>query len=256
MSQSTAMLNKPYLLGISEMDDTHGEFLTLLDRLQTADKTTFPTAFEDLLKHTSLHFENENELMMKTAFPAISEHRGEHNRVLRQFEEMAGLVRQGRIQMAKAFVNELLPDWFDLHLKTMDSELARHLKTNNNHMDKEPELHSQTNVGHTHHQPISASTNFEEISPSQAEKIIAEGNPLIIDTRDPYSYRDAHIEGVMQSHGDLISHLIDSQQFDRPVIVYCYHGNSSKDLAEVLGRSGFKHSYSMSGGFTAWKKRS
>ncbi|TVZ38817.1 rhodanese-related sulfurtransferase [Alteromonadaceae bacterium 2753L.S.0a.02] len=97
---------------------------------------------------------------------------------------------------------------------------------------------------------------YAEITVQEAaDKIINHQDALILDARDPYSYKESHIDGAMQAHGGLVEHLIGSQDFERPVLVYCYQGNSSKDLAEVFGRAGFKHTYSMKGGYTAWKKR-
>lgn len=96
---------------------------------------------------------------------------------------------------------------------------------------------------------------FVEINANEAQQLVETAKPLILDVRDYISYKEQHIEGAMHSHGDLVEHLIKSAQFDRPVLIYCYHGNSSKDLAEVLGRAGFHQCYSLKGGFTGWKKR-
>lgn len=97
---------------------------------------------------------------------------------------------------------------------------------------------------------------YAEITPQEAhEKVITDGSALILDARDAYSYKESHIDGAMQAHGGLVEHLIGVGDYERPVLVYCYHGNSSKDLAEVFGRAGFKYCYSMKGGYTAWKKR-
>ena len=95
---------------------------------------------------------------------------------------------------------------------------------------------------------------YIELNAQQAEALISEQKPMILDVRDFVSYKEQHIEGAMHSHGDLVEHLIARQQFERPVLVYCYHGNSSKDLAEFFGGIGFKTVYSMAGGYTAWKK--
>jgi len=97
-------------------------------------------------------------------------------------------------------------------------------------------------------------TYFSELSPQQAQSLMMTDNPLIIDVRDPHSYKEQHIDGAMLSHEQLTEHLINGGQFERPVLVYCYHGNSSKDMAAILGRAGFQHCYSLAGGFTAWKK--
>lgn len=97
---------------------------------------------------------------------------------------------------------------------------------------------------------------FAEITPQEAaDKIVTNTSALILDARDAHSYKESHIEGAMQAHGGLVEHLIGQQEYDRPVLVYCYHGISSRDLAEVFGRAGFKNCYSIKGGYTAWKKR-
>jgi rhodanese-related sulfurtransferase len=97
---------------------------------------------------------------------------------------------------------------------------------------------------------------FEEITVQQAAELIGADNQLwILDTRDANSYQEQHIDGAMQAHAGLIEHLIKKQDYDRPIIVYCYHGKSSKDVASILGRAGYKNVYSLQGGYVGWKKR-
>lgn len=96
--------------------------------------------------------------------------------------------------------------------------------------------------------------NFTELSVPQAIELIQDQQPMILDARDTHAYKDGHIEGAMQAHQDLINYLVTSNQFERPVLVYCYLGNASKDIASTLAQAGYKHCYSLKGGFTAWKK--
>ena len=42
-------------------------------------------------------------------------------------------------------------------------------------------------------------------------------------------------------------------EFDQPVLVLCYHGNSSKGAAQYLINQGFDQVYSVDGGFDAWR---
>ena len=238
-----------YTLGNAVMDATHLEFLNLLSAAQKSDRQNFAEQFNNLLMHTKAHFELEEQAMLDTAHLAISEHRAEHTRVLQQFKEMASRLAQGRLTLPRAYINELLPDWFKQHLATMDSELA-------NHLAKNP-LPTETPVAVTVNQTrSSAMAGYKEIKPEDARQMIANEDPLVIDSRDSFSYKEAHIDGALQSHEQLIEHLINNGDHERPVIVYCYQGNSSKDLAEVLSRAGFKNCYSLAGGFTAWKKSS
>ncbi len=40
---------------------------------------------------------------------------------------------------------------------------------------------------------------------------------------------------------------------DKPLIVYCYHGNSSQGAANYFFDQGYKEVYSMDGGYEAWR---
>jgi len=119
--------NPTYKLCIPAMDKTHLQFIELVNRLGAADKTEFINLFDHLLKHTEAHFADETDLMKQFGFPAIREHMDEHLRILGELHRMGEQVRQGSLMFARAYVNEQLPTWFDLHAKTMDSALAAHL---------------------------------------------------------------------------------------------------------------------------------
>ncbi len=43
--------------------------------------------------------------------------------------------------------------------------------------------------------------------------------------------------------------------FDTPVMVMCYHGNSSKGAAQYLLQQGYDVVYSIDGGFEAWQRQ-
>jgi len=92
-----------------------------------------------------------------------------------------------------------------------------------------------------------------EVSPGEAKVIIDTHDPILLDTRDAHSYKEQHIDGAMLAHDSLTESLIKKRDYSRPIIVYCYQGISSKDLAELLSKVGFKSVHSLKGGFTAWK---
>ena len=115
-------------MGDPTMDRTHGEFVDLLNRLNSADKSTFMALFAELLEHTENHFAAENSRMQESGFPAIREHRDEHQRVLGEMTHFAHKVATGSWQLGRAYVRDSLPAWFRLHLLTMDSALAAHLR--------------------------------------------------------------------------------------------------------------------------------
>lgn len=120
-----------YQLGHEQMDITHQQFISLVNRLNHADKTLFQELFAELVEHTQLHFDAEYQLMQETGFSATSEHNGEHQRVLGELSRFAQMVQNGSITMARSYVREMLPSWFSLHAVTMDSALAAHLRSLN-----------------------------------------------------------------------------------------------------------------------------
>ncbi len=115
-------------LDMPEMDETHREFLALLNLLAEAKGHEFEKLFLQLFEHTEQHFAREKELMEESGFPALGEHVDEHRRILGELNQYKRKVTKGATSFAKAYVKDRLPEWFRLHLSTMDSALAAHLK--------------------------------------------------------------------------------------------------------------------------------
>ncbi len=79
-----------------------------------------------------------------------------------------------------------------------------------------------------------------------------EGSPVVVDIRDPQSYANGHIPHAMHLSNDNIGEFIEQTPKTQPVVVVCYHGNSSQQAADILAQQGFVDVYSMDGGFEAW----
>lgn len=114
-------------LGFELMDLKHNEFADLLNRLEQAGGQDYPALFRQLLDHAEHHFEEENRLMEQYRFPAIAEHKGEHQRVLGELKQFGKRVDRGMVKLGREFIRERLLGWFLLHLTTMDAALAAHL---------------------------------------------------------------------------------------------------------------------------------
>jgi len=121
-------IGEHHCLGVPDMDETHREFVALVNRLGESGKAVFMPRFRELVRHTEEHFSAENALMQESGFPAMREHMDEHRQVLGDLQRMLGRVEAGSTALARAYVSEQLPAWFRLHVITMDSALAAHLK--------------------------------------------------------------------------------------------------------------------------------
>jgi len=118
-----------FRLGVDAMDDTHYEFVELVNETERASSASFPRLFDTLVEHTRDHFERERKLMIKSRFPALSEHCGDHERVLGELDKFNLRVHRGLIAFGRSYIRDSMASWFPLHAATMDSALAAHLRS-------------------------------------------------------------------------------------------------------------------------------
>ena len=96
--------------------------------------------------------------------------------------------------------------------------------------------------------------HYKCISITEAKAAVQSKNAVFVDIRDKPSFLKCHIPNAIHlSQRNLDSFLSDRKKDDH-IIVYCYHGNSSRDTSEFLMRQGFKNVYSLNGGFSEYKK--
>ncbi len=98
-------------------------------------------------------------------------------------------------------------------------------------------------------------SDFKHISVQQTAELLAQNKVVIADIRDEQSFSNGHIAGAYHlTNGNLAGFM---QQFDleQPVVVVCYHGNSSQGAAQYLAQQGFEQVYSMDGGFESWRRQ-
>ena len=93
---------------------------------------------------------------------------------------------------------------------------------------------------------------FECINVLQAQEHLAQGAQLV-DIRDPQSFMMGHAAGAQHLTNDNLADFIANANQALPVLVMCYHGNSSKSAAQYLLGQGFSAAYSIDGGFDAWR---
>ena len=94
--------------------------------------------------------------------------------------------------------------------------------------------------------------NFNRISVEQAQEIIEQGNTNLIDIRDEASFDRLHIRGAQLIDQQNVRDFVANADKSSPLIVYCYHGNSSQSASQFFSEQGFTEVYSMDGGFDVW----
>lgn len=98
--------------------------------------------------------------------------------------------------------------------------------------------------------------SVKTIAPAEVLQAIQAGeSPVIIDIRDRASYAAGHIPGAISNPADgFDAGAFDDIAPDAPIVVSCYHGVMSLQVAQYLDSEGFANVASMKGGMDGWLK--
>ncbi|RMS00442.1 Thiosulfate sulfurtransferase GlpE [Pseudomonas coronafaciens pv. porri] len=97
-----------------------------------------------------------------------------------------------------------------------------------------------------------AMTEFKRIPPEQAQALREQG-AVLVDVRDAQAFQSNHIPDSLHLDNQSIADFIREADLDKPLVVVCYHGNSSQSAAAYLVGQGFSDVYSVDGGFELWR---
>ena len=97
----------------------------------------------------------------------------------------------------------------------------------------------------------------EEIEPFEAAQEIEGGDVVLIDTREPHEYQEAHLENGKLVPPGLLADEIAAAAPDKSgrTIIYCRSGNRSYKAAEQLEALGYTDVASMAGGIVLWQEQ-
>ena len=99
-------------------------------------------------------------------------------------------------------------------------------------------------------------SHYTELSAAEAEKLIADRAPLILDVRTPGEYKRGHLENAalipVQILGTNLDKLADYK--DREILIYCATGNRSTVASKILIDNGFNRIFNLRRGIVDWHK--
>src|ERR1700742_651526 len=97
---------------------------------------------------------------------------------------------------------------------------------------------------------------IEEIQPFEAAEEI-KGGVVLIDTREPHEYQEAHLEGGKLVPPAMLADEIETAAPDKSArtIVYCRSGNRSGIAAAQMQAMGYTDVASVAGGIIAWQEQ-
>ena len=97
---------------------------------------------------------------------------------------------------------------------------------------------------------------FTRISVDEAKALIEKTEVTLADVRDAASFAAANIPKALHISNDSVDDFLATTDKEKPLIIYCYHGNSSQGVADYFSQQGFKEVYSLDGGFEEWRLKS
>jgi len=100
-------------------------------------------------------------------------------------------------------------------------------------------------------------TQIEEISPGQARAELGNGSVVLVDTREPHEFAEAHLEDAELIPPSEVAARIDevAPDTEQRLILYCRSGNRSARAAEELQQLGYSNVASVAGGIVEWQEQ-
>jgi molybdopterin/thiamine biosynthesis adenylyltransferase/rhodanese-related sulfurtransferase len=97
---------------------------------------------------------------------------------------------------------------------------------------------------------------IEEVDAARARALVDEDGAALIDVRERDEWDEGHLPGAAHvPRGHLESRIERAApNKERPLIVYCASGSRSAFAAKTLEELGYEHVFSLTGGFTDWKR--
>ena len=119
--------NESLVLDRGVMDDTHREFIGLLNRLADAPEADMLAVLDEFIAHTEAHFAQEQLWMEQMSFPPAECHAREHDGVLEVAREVRVRAAAGETGFGPVLA-QAVAQWFANHAASMDNVLALYMK--------------------------------------------------------------------------------------------------------------------------------
>jgi hemerythrin len=116
-----------FMLHFEPMDSARLAFDSLLRQVQDANDTALPGHWQLMVVQTEAHFSREDAWMQASQHARADIHSLQHRLVLNLMREGLAMVRAGEVDPVREMACELAI-WFGKHTRSLDAELAMHLR--------------------------------------------------------------------------------------------------------------------------------
>lgn len=121
-----------YRIGIDEVDYEHRELIGLINAAHAtivpgAPSEQLHAALGEVYAVISAHFALEEKDMAQRRYPALAEHKQDHERLLDDLRDIMDETAE-RDLLDEAGLSRRLADWFSVHFRTHDARLHHYLR--------------------------------------------------------------------------------------------------------------------------------
>lgn len=120
---------KEFSVGIAEVDHEHQELITLINELHDVIQANggpdqVLESLGEIFAQISSHFALEEKMMRKSRYPALAEHKEDHETLLDELRDIMDNVEDDGSYDEPRLADDL-ERWFSVHFKTHDARLHR-----------------------------------------------------------------------------------------------------------------------------------
>ena len=121
------------LLGISDIDNQHKLFVSLLDQVSSINmekdkKETIMPLLEELQRYSVYHFNAEEELLRKANAPDVDRHIKQHELFKKKCDEFVIAYNYNNIMLVEQMLL-FMRKWLIIHISDVDSNYAESVKS-------------------------------------------------------------------------------------------------------------------------------
>ena len=121
-----------YSVGNPLVDAYHHIFFQMVEEYRSVLALEVPPGMEDriafLVDYTLMHFDSEEKLMEKVAYPDVEAHKDQHRQFREKMLELQQRFRLGNGSVSAEEVLYLIQDWFSHHILGTDMEFKPYVQ--------------------------------------------------------------------------------------------------------------------------------
>ena len=91
--------------------------------------------------------------------------------------------------------------------------------------------------------------NFIKIELKEAKSLMEDEGLLLFDVRDENSFDQSHMKNAINLNNQNIDDIVKKTEHKKSILIYCYKGISSQNVAQHFCNLGFENVYSLNGGY-------